>query len=124
MTKQLRVPILLDEVAANYVRRHMPASEGRCRRLACVRPYGMDTPLNVSELLPPIQAGSLISDEHIAAYESAVDNFAACRWDEALDLLSGLPGSDRARDFLMIYIASNEYRSPANWDGVISLTSK
>ena len=53
MTRQLRVPILIDEVTANVVRQSMPPDKGRCRHLGRVRPYGMDVPLMVSELLPP-----------------------------------------------------------------------
>ncbi|HEY8503426.1 MAG TPA: adenylate/guanylate cyclase domain-containing protein, partial [Gemmataceae bacterium] len=53
MTKILHVPILIDEPTARAVRGQMPPQAGRCRRLALVRPYGLQTPLMVSELLPP-----------------------------------------------------------------------
>ena len=53
MTKILRAPILLDEATARIVRQQVPRDVARVRRLAIVRPYGLDTPLEVSELLPP-----------------------------------------------------------------------
>ena len=56
MTKILRAPILLDEATAAAVRRQVPREVARVRRLAVVRPYGLDTPLEVSELLPPAAA--------------------------------------------------------------------
>ncbi len=52
MTKQLRVPIVLDEATAAIVSARMDHKEGRTRRLARVLPYGTETPVLVSELLP------------------------------------------------------------------------
>ena len=58
MTKILQAPILLDEATARIVRQQVPREVARVRRLAIVRPYGLDTPLEVSELLPPAVAVS------------------------------------------------------------------
>ena len=58
MTKILQAPILLDEATARIVRQQVPRDVARVRRLAIVRPYGLDTPLEVSELLPPAVAVS------------------------------------------------------------------
>lgn len=124
MTKQLRVPILIDETIAEYLRLHSSPEEVRCRRLCRIRPYGMKTALTVSQLLPPVEQDATITDEHIVAYESAVDSFIEGRWSETLEKLGELPVSDRAKDFLMIHIASNNYEPPTDWDGVISLSSK
>ena len=55
MTKQLRVPILLDEATARYAREHLPVSEGRVRKLCKLRPYGMETAMLVSQLLPSFE---------------------------------------------------------------------
>jgi adenylate cyclase len=124
MTKQLRVPILLDEPTAEHVRRHLPASRGRCRRLARVLPYGMETPLTVSELLPPADQAAVLSDSNLSDYESAVDSLLAGRWSEALDLLHRVPAKDRAKDFLTIFIAQHNYQPPPHWNGVIPMASK
>jgi adenylate cyclase len=124
MTKQLRVPILLDEPTAELVRRHLPPTRGRCRRLGRIRPYGMETALMVSELLPPASDYPLLSDAHVTAYDSAVDALSAGRWSEALELLHQVPARDRAKDFLTIFIAQHNYEPPPNWDGVIPMPSK
>jgi adenylate cyclase len=124
LTKVLRVSILIDEETAMLVRDRLPASEGRCRKLARVIPFGTITPITVYELLPPVGPQQLISDENIVIYERAVDDFIAGRWQEALDQLDLLPVRDRAKDFLMIHIAQNHYEPPDDWNGVITMSSK
>ena len=121
MTKHLRVPILLDERTAGAVQNGLPRNEGRCRRLCRVRPYGMKSSLMVSELLPPEGFPETITDQNIADYEEAVDAVIEGRWDFALEQLSRLPVKDRAKDFLMIFIAKNHYEPPEDWDGVIDM---
>lgn len=123
MTKQMRAPILLDEPAAEQVRKLSPTI-ARCRRLGRVLPYGMETPLMVSELLPPAGVDSVLTDQHVADYEGAVDALLAGRWSEALELLHALPAKDRARDFLTIFIAQHNYEPPSGWDGTIPMPSK
>jgi len=124
MTKQLRVPILIDETVAEYVRNHMSSDEGRCRRLGRIQPFGLANSFIVSELLPTEQSGSILPDAHLVDYERAVDLFQEGRWVETLEMLDRLPVGERAKDFLMIYIAQNNYEPPANWDGVITMQSK
>jgi len=124
MTKTLQAPILLDEVTARAVRRQVPAAVARVRRLAVVRPYGLDTPLEVSELLPPAAEYPLLSDEHVALYEAGLDAFLAGRWSTAFELLHRLPAEDRVADFLTVYIAQHNRTPPADWDRVIPLASK
>lgn len=124
MTKKLRVPILIDEVTADTVRKSLSPEIGRCRRLGRIRPYGMDMPLTVSELLPPENFPGTITDEHIRIYEEGVDAVIEGRWDDALETLGSLPASDRAKDFLLIFIAQNDYEPPDNWNGVIEMSSK
>jgi adenylate cyclase len=124
MTKILHAPILLDEATARAVRRTVPHSVARVRRLATVRPYGLDTPLEVSELVPPAAECPQLSDEHLAIYEAAVDAFQARRWSEALELLHHIPAQDRVKDFLTVFIVEQNRTPPPGWDGVISLRSK
>jgi adenylate cyclase len=102
----------------------MPSSVGRLRRLGRIRPYGMDTAIGVSELLPPADVEGSMSDDHIAHFEAAVDALAAGRWNESLELLGQLPVHDRTKDFLMIYIATNNYVPPPGWDGVVEMRAK
>ena len=75
MTKILQAPILLDEATARIVRQQVPRDVARVRRLAIVRPYGLDTPLEVSELLPPVSQYPELTDEHLEYYEAALDAF-------------------------------------------------
>jgi adenylate cyclase len=124
MTKILRAPVLLDEQTARAVRRHVPRQVARVRRLAVVRPYGLETPLEVSELLPPAAEYPLLSDEHLESYEAALDAFLAGRWPTAIEHLHRVPSQDVVADFLTVYIAQHGRTPPPNWDGVIALATK
>jgi adenylate cyclase len=124
MTKILRVPILLDEVTAGLLRGRGLWHLARWRRLARVRPYGLETPLTVTELLPPAGECPELTDAHLADYESALDAFLAGDWDTAYDLLRRMPPHDRAPDFLTGFIVKHDRQAPPGWDGVIELDSK
>ena len=124
LTKHFRASILLDEATAEFARAHLPPSEGRFRRLARLQPYGMETVVTVTELLPPAGDDLDISDEQIATYESALQHVIDGDWARALDLLSELPVRDRAKDFLMIMLAQHNYEAPEDWNGTISMTHK
>lgn len=124
MTKQLRVPIVLDEATANIVRPRLPANEGRLRTLARLLPYGMETPVVVSELLPSADDDPELTDAMVTEYEQGVNHFIAGRWDQAYRCLHGMPASDRAQDFLMQQIVLHNRTAPANWDGTVRLPSK
>ena len=124
MTKILRAPILLDEPTAETIRQRLPRSVARCRRLAVVRPVGLDTPLEVTELLPPVAQYPLLTDQHLADYEAALDAFQAGAWSDAFERLHHVPAEDRVKDFLTVFIAQHNRTPPSDWDGVITLTSK
>ncbi len=124
MTKQLQASILVDEPTAEWVRQHVSSTVLRVRRVAKVLPYGMSTPLVVSELLPPAGADSLLLDEHVAAYEAALDHFLEGRWNEAFRLLHQVPADDQVKDFLTVFIAQHRRVPPPDWQGVIELPSK
>ena len=124
MTKTLRAPILLDETTAKLIAQQVPMDKARVRRLAVVRPFGMDKPLEVSELLPPESECPQLTTEHLAHYEAALDAFLARRWPDALRLLHRLPTDDLVTDFLTVYIARHNRTPPDGWDGVIALENK
>jgi adenylate cyclase len=124
MTKIIRAPILLDQATARAVRRHVPRDLARVRRLAVVRPYGLDTPLEVSELLPPESQYPLLTDKHLEHCEAALDAFLAGRWTEAFELLHRTPPQDLVTDFLTVFIAQHNRTPPTGWNGVIPLSSK
>ena len=113
MTKLLRVPILIDEPTAAAVREHTSSDVARVRRLAKVKPYGLDTPLTVTELLPPAGEGEVLSNEDIAAYEQALDAFLEGDWNRAFKLLHQVPPDDRGKDLLTEFILKHN-RTPAH----------
>jgi adenylate cyclase len=126
MTKILRSPILVDEPTAEVIRRNLPPEVARCRRLAKVRPYGMSKTLVVTEVLPPATEYPLLSDEHIACYEEAFDEFLQGNWARAYELLHKVPHDDRGKLFLMNHLIKNDFRPPASWaaENYIPLLSK
>jgi adenylate cyclase len=124
MTKILHAPILLDEATAAAAHQQLPTQLARLRRVAKVKPYGMDTPLTVTELLPPAAEYPELSDADIATYESALDAFNEGRWPEAFALLNRVPPEDQVKDFLTVYIAQHRRQAPDGWDGVVPLSSK
>ncbi len=124
LTRQLHVPILLDEAMGELVRQRMCESEGRTRRLARIQPFGLETPLTVSELLPPEREFPELTNAHLRRYEEGLDHFLAGRWDEAYRCLHDIPPSDRAQDFLTLRIAQHHRTAPPGWDGVIRIPGK
>ncbi len=124
MTKQLQAAILIDETTADWIRHNVPRNVLRVRRVARVRPYGMQTPLMVSELLPPVDVDNSLTDEHIEAYELALEHFQAGRWPEAFRFLHQVPAEDQVKDFLTVFIAQHRRTPPPDWAGIIELPAK
>lgn len=124
MTKALHVPILVDQATREILDQRLPTKEGRLRTLAKVLPYGMDTAVVVSELLPPCGEGSELTEDHVQQYEAGVQAFREGRWDEAYRHLHAIPASDRAQDFLLQHIMAHNRRPPGDWDGIVRLPGK
>ena len=124
MTRQFGVGVCIDEATADFVRRLMPPEIGRVRRLARVRPKGMDTPLLVNELLPPEVENDIVSEMALLNYEAALSAIIAGRWSEGLERLDAVPDADGPRQFLIAQMAKHNNTPPADWDGAFSLDSK
>jgi adenylate cyclase len=124
LTKTLRVPVLLDEATANVAKERIPRSAGRLRKLARVKPQGLKTPVMVSELLPPVERDSCLSDEDIAHYEAGLAEFLRGDWAAAYERLHRVPAEDRGKDLLMSFILKHDHTPPPNWDGVIAIEQK
>jgi len=124
MTKVLRAPILIDRRTAEVARARLSSEVGRVRRVAVVKPYGMNTPADVSELLPPLSEHPDLTDENLAAYEEALDALLDRDWVKAFQLLHRVPADDQVKDFLTVYIAQHNRTPPPGWDGVIPLQTK
>ena len=124
MTKVLRAPLLIDEATARRVRAEVPRAVARVRRVATVRPSGMVTPVEVSELLPPSSEFPQLEDRHIEAYERALDALQSRDWEAAFQWLHRVPAEDRVKDFLTVFIAQHNRTPPGNWDGTIPIGAK
>jgi len=124
MTKILQTPILLDEATAQLARQQVPPDLARFRRVARVKPYGLDSALTVTELLPSATEFPDLTDAHLKSYEAALDALLAGKWTEAYDLLHKIPPEDRVKDFLTVFIAQHNRVPPPDWKGVISLATK
>jgi adenylate cyclase len=124
LTRQLHVPILMDQATADRVRDSLGTDEARLRRLARVLPYGFETPHTVSELLPPHSDWPELTDDHIARFEEGVDHFLAGTWEEAYACLHAMPATDRAQDFLTMMITQHNRVAPGDWDGIVRLPGK
>lgn len=123
LTKKFGVPICVDASTAHAIRPHLWKSEGRLRKLAIVRPAGMDTAIPIYALLPPEELFPQVTDEVIQDYEIALDALTEGRWTEAVAILTQLP-DDGPAQFLRAFLAENGLNPPHNWDGVISLDQK
>jgi adenylate cyclase len=124
MTKFLQAAVLMDEATDQLARQLLPAGVARLRKVARVKPYGLNKPLTVTELLPPADDYPELPDEHIATYEEALAEFQAGHWSEAYELLYRMPPGDRVKDFLTIYISQRNRVAPPDWNWVIVLSEK
>ena len=134
MTRQFDIGICMDEMSAEFARTKMPPGKALVRRLARVRPKGMDTPMTVFELIPVDNPLFMVTvdpnapalpplEEMIANHEAALDDIIAGRWDVALQKLATQPESG-PKAFLLKQMAKTDNRPPENWDGAFSLTDK
>lgn len=124
MTKQFDLPICIDEITAEFAKKHLLPTEGRIRRLARVRPKGMDTPMTVYGLLPPVDQMPEVTDEIIADYEVALDAVMDGNWAAGIGLLGKVPDQDGPKQFLLRQMAFSDNTPPSGWDGAFSLASK
>jgi adenylate cyclase len=123
MTKFFKVPILLDDQAAQRLDGARTAHWARRRRLARVQPFGMAHTTLISELLPPAVEPGAMAERDRRDYEAGLDAFLAGNWPDARDLWQRLP-ADSARDFLQSFMDRHANVPPADWDGVIALEGK
>lgn len=123
MTKQFRVPILLNDRAADVLRSTRPTDWARCRRVAKLQPYGMQTITTVHELVPRTGDPHELTEGKIRDYEAALEAFQEGQWPTTNDLLRRLP-NDGPSDFLRNVMTSHNSTPPSNWTGVIAMSSK
>jgi adenylate cyclase len=124
LTRQLRVPIVVEESLARIAREGLSPREGRVRTLARVLPYGLETPVLASELLPGEAELPEFTAQHLTDYENAVARFLEGNWEEAYRLLRTMPSNDRAQDVLALQIARHNRVPPPDWNGVLRFEGK
>jgi adenylate cyclase len=124
MTKQFDLPICIDEATAEYAKMYLPPSDGRIRRLARVRPKGMDTPMTVFGLLPLGGQFEWLTDEIVADYDTALDSVTEGKWSSALKILERVPDQDGPKQFLLRNMSALGNEPPESWDGAFSLANK
>lgn len=120
VTKQLRVPIVVDPIVRAAAEQKLSEDEGRFRKLATVVPYGLEKPMTVSELMPIEE----LTAEQIASYEAGIDAFTNGDWVTAYARLHAMPADDRAADFPMALLTQHGRKAPDDWDGIVRLTKE
>ena len=124
LTKTFQVPILMDEAAAKALTGRMD-DWARMRRVARIRPYGMQAETTLHELMLPHHDPRAMSEANRLDYEAAYDFFLAGRWPEAGELLARLP-EDGPSEFLRKFMASHPGGPPPDWakNHTINMASK
>jgi adenylate cyclase len=124
LTKLFKAPILIDEATAQQLNARHQNHWYRCRRLARVRPAGMDDVVTISELLGPQSEPEALREQDRKNYEAALDAFQVGRWDNALELLRSVWSKDGPAQFLRSYMEDHGRKAPTGWDGIITQQSK
>ncbi len=124
ITKQVGADLLIDGEMAAQIREQIPATEARLRKVARMRPKGMDEPVDVYQLLPVGVGYDAITDAEIAQYEQAVDEIISGNWSQAKSLLANLLPDDGPANYLRQLLADHGDTPPDDWDGAINLQAK
>ncbi|MFK8112137.1 MAG: adenylate/guanylate cyclase domain-containing protein [Rubripirellula sp.] len=119
LTKAFGAEVIMDEVTADVIRQS--ESPFRIRRLARVRPAGLETPVDVCQLLDESESEQTLTDEQIGQFEASLDAMTEGDWEKAYQLLHQLPPWDRPKDVLLSTILQYKRTPPKNWSGVIEL---
>ncbi|TWT33526.1 Adenylate cyclase 1 [Posidoniimonas corsicana] len=114
LTKQVGVPILLDEATADAARG--PLGGESLRRLGRFRPPGVDSAVGVYTL----ESAAPLPTAHRQAYDAAVAALEQGDWTAAADLLSQTPPDDPCSVFLREVVRGAD-GPPESWDGVLSI---
>jgi len=109
----------MDDATANTIRE---SGEFRLRRLARVRPAGLEKDLEVCELIGAANTNDKsLTDVQIQRFEESLDALIRGDWEEAHQRLHELPAWDRPKDLLLTTILQHNRIPPENWTGVIEL---
>ncbi len=121
LTKAFGSEVILDQATAESIRA-AGEPQRRVRRLARVRPAGLDRAVDIYELLAaPSDDTRSLSDQQIAEYELSLDALIRGDWNEAYERLHALPAWDRPKDALLSTILRHNRLPPDTWTGVLEL---
>ncbi len=123
LTKAMGVPILIDEETAAVVCKALGAEEAYCRRVACLRPAGVQASVNTFALIPTDDEELALTGEQLRAHQAIVDAVIGNDWGKAKELLMEMPLTDGPSNFLRNAMADLG-EAPADWDGAINLQDK
>jgi adenylate cyclase len=121
LTKAFGVEVIMDEATALAVRDDETV-EFPIRRLARVRPSGLESSIDIYELLGlPGETDPSLTEQQIGEYEASLDALIRGDWEEAYRRLHALPSWDRPKDVLLSTILRYNRVPPENWSGAIDL---
>jgi len=123
LTKAVGVPILVDELTAKTAGQALSTEEGYCRRVARLRPAGVQEPVDAYALIPSQDTELSLTGEQLRVYEAAVEAIIENSWGDAKQLLKQLPLTDGPSNFLRNAMA-NLGDAPPDWDGAINMADK
>jgi len=126
LTKSFGVGIMVNETVAEQLRIADPKGRTyRLRKLARLRPKGMQDAFLVSELFSAQgTAATQMNSMRQQWWDQAVDWFLEGKWTEANERLSQFFRDDGAAQFLMDKMERGSRTPPEGWEGVITFTSK
>lgn len=124
LTKHFGVPICIDETSAKTLKSQSRSRELLIRRLAMVRPKGMDSPITIYGLWPHECLAPGLSAEILAEADAAIDSIIQGDWARARKILECFPVTDGPSQQLLKLMAGTHYQPPADWDGAFSLSNK
>ena len=125
MTKAVGANILIDETTLAAVgQQPSDGSEMRFRQVAQVQPFGFQNALQATELLPSLAEDDRLSDDDLAAYEQARNQFQQGAWEEAQKLLGKVSDQDPVKLFLLDYLKKQGPTAPSEWNGTIVMETK
>jgi adenylate cyclase len=121
LTKYFRVPVLI----TGETKALLPG-DFLCRRVARVRPAGLDIPMDLYELVIPKECkGSGLAAEEAADYEKALEAFERGHLEEAESSLRAVPLHDPVRRFLNLKVELALLEGlPPHWEGIILFDRK
>ena len=121
LTKLFGAKVIVDHETAMALKESND-HQFQLRRLALVRPAGLEKDIEAWQLLePPKPEAQGLSSEQIASYEASLDAMIGGDWNKAYDLLHAIPAWDRPKDVLLSIILRHNRVPPDDWDGVIKM---